>query len=71
MVKLINADKLKRHYAWWEDEKQRTFDEIVDYQPAVDAIPVDWIVKWCADHMEHGTMTIAQMLEDWKNEVVE
>ena len=36
MVRLIDADKLKRHYAWWEDEKQELFDSIVDRQPTVE-----------------------------------
>ena len=39
-MRLIDADKLKKHYAWWEDDKQKLFDEIVDQQPTVDAVPV-------------------------------
>ena len=37
MGRLIDADKLKAHYAWWgeTDEKRRLFDEIVDQQPTV------------------------------------
>lgn len=39
--KLIDAEKLKKHYAWWEDDERRTmFDQIVDAQPTVDAVPV-------------------------------
>lgn len=67
MAKLINADKLKRHYSWWEDDKQRLFDSIVDQQPIVNAIPVEWINKWGAEHMnELGTLTIERLLEDWE-----
>ena len=34
----------------------------------VDAIPISWILKWSAEHMnEYGTVTIAKMLEDWRN----
>ena len=48
MSRLIDADKLKQHYAWWEngtaemtlDEAKKTFDTIVDVQPTVDAEPV-------------------------------
>lgn len=39
--KLIDAEKLKKHYAWWDDDERRTlFDQIVDAQPTVDAVPV-------------------------------
>ena len=45
MSRLIDADKLKQHYAWWEggsremtmDEAKRNFDTIIDVQPTVDA----------------------------------
>ena len=44
MSRLIDADKLKQHYAWWEggsremtmDEAKRNFDTIIDVQPIVD-----------------------------------
>ena len=44
MPRLIDADKLKQHYAWWEngtaemtlDETKKTFDTIIDVQPTVD-----------------------------------
>ena len=36
MSKYIDADKLKRHYAWWDDEAKKIFDEIIDLQPAAD-----------------------------------
>ena len=36
MSKYIDADKLKRHYAWWDDESKKIFDEIIDLQPAAD-----------------------------------
>lgn len=35
--KYISAKKLKAHYAWWgETEQRKTFDAIVDVQPAAD-----------------------------------
>jgi hypothetical protein len=36
-MRLIDADKLKQHYAWWgeDDAQKRLFDEIVDRQPTV------------------------------------
>ena len=39
-MRIIDADALKKHYAWWEDERQKLFDSIVDQQPTVDAVPV-------------------------------
>lgn len=41
--RLIDAEKLKKHYAWWDDDERRTlFDQIVDAQPTIDAEP-HWI----------------------------
>lgn len=39
-MRLIDADKLKQHYSWWENEQQELFDSIVDAQPTADAEPV-------------------------------
>lgn len=44
-MRLIDADKLKAHYSWWEgegevDERKRLFDDIIDQQPTVKAIKV-------------------------------
>lgn len=33
MPKLIDSDKLKEHYAWWDNEQKTIFDTIVDLQP--------------------------------------
>ena len=40
-MRLIDADKLKRHYEWWKlgtdeaKEMKRVFDQIVDAQPTI------------------------------------
>ncbi len=34
-MRLIDADALKAHYAWWDDERKELFDEIVDLQPTI------------------------------------
>lgn len=47
-MRLIDADKLKKHYSWWQggtlaktlDEMKRDFDTIIDLQPTVEAEPV-------------------------------
>ena len=48
-VRLIDANKLKNHYAWWEggsqemtlDRAKQIFDTIIDVQPTVDTIPLE------------------------------
>lgn len=43
-MRLIDADKLKAHYAWWGNdgeeyrERKADFDVIVDLQPTVDPV---------------------------------
>ena len=36
-MRLIDADKLREHYAWWgeDNENKKLFDEIIDLQPTV------------------------------------
>ena len=41
MDKLISAERLKAHYCWWQDEKKKLFDTIIDLQPRVDAVSVE------------------------------
>lgn len=49
-MRSIDADKLKKHYAWWKgstrtltmDEAKSDFDVIVDLQPTIEAEP-RWI----------------------------
>ena len=43
-MRLIDADALKAHYAWWGEtesgrERKELFDEIVDIQPTVKEDP--------------------------------
>ena len=33
MGKLIDAERLKAHYCWWDNENKEIFDQIVDLQP--------------------------------------
>lgn len=62
--RLIWADKLKKHYAWWQggtlektlDEMKRDFDTIVDLQPTV---PLDW-KSIMDDWTEHDNAMIAK-----------
>ena len=71
MSRLIDADKLKQHYAWWEngtaemtlDEAKKTFDTIIDVQPTVDAVEVVRC-KDCIYYGDHGDgeMACAMMI---------
>ena len=47
-MRLIDADRLKAHYAWWgeDSDKKRTFDTIVDLQPTAGP---EWIQ--CAERL--------------------
>lgn len=33
MGKLIDAERLKAHYCWWDNEDKEIFDQIIDLQP--------------------------------------
>lgn len=45
-MKIIDADRLKQHYAWWGNENQEIFDTIVDEQPPLDVIfRIDAVTK--------------------------
>lgn len=35
MGRQIDAEKLKEHYAWWQNENKKIFDTIIDLQPTV------------------------------------
>ena len=47
-MRIIDADKLKAHYAWWKggsremtmDEAKSDFDTIIDLQPTVELKPI-------------------------------
>ena len=51
-MRLIDADKLKQHYAWWNNEEKELFDEIVDAQPIVE-ICEEVTCKTCAYNTEN------------------
>lgn len=59
MARLIDADKLKAHYAWWEggkreltmDEAKSDFDTIIDLQPTVE--PSGMVVFREGDKLMH------------------
>ena len=44
-MRLIDADKLKAHYSWWDNEEKKVFDDIVDVQPTVERPKGHWVNK--------------------------
>lgn len=67
MDRLISADKLKAHYAWWKggtrmmtmDEAKSDFDTIIDLQPTVEVAP-RWIP--CSERLpEYITQVLVQL----------
>jgi len=69
MGKLIDAERLKAHYCWWQDENKKTFDTIIDLQPSVEAIPIEWILNH--ERMPKtgkGHDSIMSMIETWRGE---
>ena len=69
-MRLIDAEKLKAHYAWWGNdgaeyrERKADFDVIVDLQPTVDPVKRGrWIVdrKYGNDVMSGGRMVLCSV----------
>lgn len=44
-MRLIDADALKKHYAWWNDDKKRLFDQIVDAQPTIPVVTIEELLE--------------------------
>ena len=70
MSEYIDKQKLKKHYAWWNNENQRIFDQIVDVMPLEDVKPIvhgEWRnVTKGMDYMHYATCSVCgqrQLLE--------
>ena len=59
MSRLIDADELKNHYSWWNNEEKELFDSIVDAQPT--AYDVNRV---CAEIIEEANNTIVDFAKD-------
>lgn len=75
MGRLIDADKLKQHYAWWKigdgeityAEAKERFDTIIDVQPTAEAIPIDWILNHeKMPKSGKGHDAIMDMIRSWR-----
>lgn len=63
-MRQIDADRLKAHYAWWNNEEKELFDAIVDQQPTVVEVVRcgeckhrDKVTGWCADVQDYISNT--------------
>lgn len=70
MSEYIDKQKLKKHYAWWNNENQRLFDQIVDIIPLADVKPVvhgEWrLIEKGPDYTHYATCSVCgerQLLE--------
>lgn len=50
MGRLIDADVLKKHYSWWNNEEKEIFDGIVDAQPT--AYDVEKVIAELEEKLE-------------------
>lgn len=66
-MRLIDADKLKKHYSWWETSDKELFDEIVDAQPTVDAIPIDWIKETTRNWLSIDQDAVTMLVDNWED----
>lgn len=68
--RLIWADALKKHYAWWKggsremtmDEAKSDFDTIIDLQPTVEPTKHG---RWIPSKDEEDTFVCSNCLEPW------
>lgn len=71
-MRIIDADKLTEEL--WQDiidQRKRRISEVIQEQPTVEAIPIEWIKEWINRpflYQEIAEGTIEMMLEDWREE---
>lgn len=69
MSRYIDADKLKNHYAWWDDENKEIFDSIIDAQPTADVKEVvrgEWVEKIITEeHLHIARIVIIYCIRDF------
>lgn len=67
MGRLIDADALD--YALGASDEDIYFHHMLEDAPTIDAIPVEWLRKFCADDIaEDQRETIEWMLDVWQQE---
>lgn len=75
MGRLIDADVLKRHYSWWNDDNEykRVFNEIIDAQPSVLTPTVTHCAEckyWTKKYQRCGLFGVDKLPEGFCDEAV-
>lgn len=77
MMRLIDADKVKEHilkegfYCDTKADKEATAKEIDSLFPTVEAIPIDYILKWACEFLDpycEAYLMAMDLIKDWKKE---
>lgn len=70
MAEYIERQRLKNHYAWWNNDNSKVIDQIVDAQPAADVVPIvhgEWrLIEKGPYYTHYATCSVCgvrQMLE--------
>lgn len=70
MAEYIDRQRLKNHYAWWNNDNSKVIDQIVDAQPAADVVPHimgEWrLIEKGPSYTHYATCSVCgvrQMLE--------
>ena len=51
------------------DYLTKEWERVLDEQPTVEAIPIEWIKEWIEEHHEYASrVTITWLLDDWEQE---
>lgn len=72
-MRLIYADAVEK-ITWQEPSYTDPLNVLTEVRekvralPTINAIPVDWLIKWAAEHTEYGTITVEKIIEDWEND---
>lgn len=75
MPKLIDVEKLEKYKAdccvsltQWQEGWNDAIDMIMNETPTVEAIPVEWVLKWHEGSPFSDIEVIRLLLADWENE---
>ena len=70
-MRLIDADKLRmwfESHSVWDEFPVGYIMGLIDEQPTVDAIPVEWIRKYTKDCDDRFAWDVFYMVQDWQKE---
>lgn len=63
-MRLIDADAIE-----WGSSVGITHKSIIDKMPTIDAIPIEWVVKWNEDYAPRDYQEMTEdMIADWREE---